>query len=443
MSTSNMTMSGGGNIKSSTILPSHFRIWRHTPQRRKQVIKGKEQFASSGYGSSAPLSLPNSLGLWTEWLTTPYTVNNDGTRITSATSDNINKWMDQLNQFMTTYRSKTLVLRIQAPGSGNWTESLSYSDWLTNWGLDDGGLDKLFSGVTTLQEIHFLPYINTDGKNIDDVTQEAGYAYDFINNNLGNLTQSITNASNLLTYMCIEPENIKLTNPDWGATDNTPYPYNYWSTFPLDSNNPITILHKPNIANKTAYITALTVLHITKQSNLLLSCVSSPTVGKSINLINGVDKYIGEWYSDETSDNGTSTFYENSVQQITQSFLSKIKLADTNMSNYFAMLSIETNYSRSVSEVTTDMTSIQPTWGPAKDSLNPPPPKKPVVLARLGPQPQLKTLQLAQSIIEAYNMQNEVLIYSGAYLEQWGIVSNNEVKQLLQQSPTAIELQSL
>ena len=269
MSTSNMSMSGGGNDKASTILPSHFRIWRHTPQRRKQVRKGMEHLAFSGYGSSAPLSLPTSLGLWTEWLTTPYTVDANGNKVNSATSNDVNKWMEQLNQFMTTYRSKTIVLRIQAPESGNWTDSVSYSEWLTNWGLDNGGLEKLFSGVTTLQEIHFLPYINAYGKNIDDVTQEAGYAYNFINNNLGNLTQSITNASSIKKYMCIEPENIKLTNPDWGDIHNTPYPYTYWSSSPNDPNdssNPITILQNPTFANKTAYITALTVLQITKQS---------------------------------------------------------------------------------------------------------------------------------------------------------------------------------
>lgn len=47
-------MSGGGNNKSGPNPPSHFKIWRYTPQRRKQVRRGKEQFAPFSFFSEVP-----------------------------------------------------------------------------------------------------------------------------------------------------------------------------------------------------------------------------------------------------------------------------------------------------------------------------------------------------------------------------------------------------
>ena len=126
MSTSNMIVTGGGNVKSCTSIPSHFRIWKHTPQRRKQVRKGKEH-----YGLGAPISLPKSLGLWSEWLPTPYFADpNTGEKLKGAYPSDISIWLNQLNQFMKTYKSKTLVFRIQAPKSGSWSNSVDYNNWL-------------------------------------------------------------------------------------------------------------------------------------------------------------------------------------------------------------------------------------------------------------------------------------------------------------------------
>ena len=54
--TTNMIMSGGGNNKSTPNTPFHFKIWRHTPQRRKQVRRGKEQFAPFSFFSEVASS---------------------------------------------------------------------------------------------------------------------------------------------------------------------------------------------------------------------------------------------------------------------------------------------------------------------------------------------------------------------------------------------------
>jgi hypothetical protein len=405
--TTNMSMSGGGNIKSGPILPTHFKIWKHTPQRRKQVRRGKEQFAPFSFVSEVAQS-PDSLGLWTEWLPTPYYPDpNTGAKKKGAYPDDIKSWLNQLNQFMKTYKSKTLVFRIQAPETGNWTDNVHYTDWLSYWALDNDGLKTLFSGVTTLKEIHFLPYINiTHTTTKEEASTQASYAYDFIHDNLGSLTQSIVNASNVKTYMCIEPENINIAKSPPPASD-------YLNLIGTDANN-------------AAQLTAMVVSKITKKSALLLSCVSAPTVGKSINLISGVDKYIGEWYSDNSSDALSPDFYNNSVSQITQKWLDLIKLGDTNMENYYAILSIETNYQRR----------------PNNDSGNGDykSPKTNSGAARLGPQPQSKTIQLAQSITTAYHLKNEVLVYSGEYLEQWGksdpisIIANKPTDTLILQS---------
>lgn len=392
----NMSMSGGGNNKSGPNPPSHFKMWRYTPQRRKQVRRGKEQFSPFSFFSEVPPS-PDSLGLWTEWLPTP------------KKSPDIKSWLNQLNQFMKTYKSKTLVFRIQAPESGSWTDSIDYTAWLKYWALDNDGLNTLFSGVTTLKEIHFLPYINiTDTTTKAEACTQASYAYKFIHDNLGSLTLSIVNASNVKTYMCIEPENINSAK----------------------SPPPTTDYHKllETGANNSAQLTAMVVSKIVKNSALLLSCVSAPTVGKSINSIKGVNKYIGEWYSDNSIDALSQDFYNKSVSQITKSWRGSIKLGDTIMENYYAMLSIETNYQRRPNN---DIVGY----------INPP--KINTGAARLGPQPQSKTIQLAQSITTAYSLKNEVLVYSGEYLEQWGKSNSESISTVTNKPKDTLSLQSL
>lgn len=403
----NMSMSGGGNNKSGPNPPSHFKMWRYTPQRRKQVRRGKEQFAPFSFFSEVPQS-PDSLGLWTEWLPTPYYPDDTGAKSGGAYPDDIKSWLNQLNQFMKTYKSKTLVFRIQAPESGNWTNSVDYTAWLNYWALDNDGLNTLFSGVTTLKEIHFLPYINiTNTTTKDEACTQASYAYKFIHDNLGSLTLSIVNASNVKTYMCIEPENIN------SAT--SPPPNDYINLLATGANN-------------AAQLTAMVVSKIIKKPHLSLSCVSAPTLGKSINLIKGVNKYIGEWYSDNSIDALSQDFYNKSVRQITKSWLGSIKLGDTNMENYYAMLSIETNYQRRPNN---DIVGY----------INPP--KINTGAARLGPQPQSKTIQLAQSITTAYSLKNEVLVYSGEYLEQWGKSNSESISTVTNKPKDTLSLQSL
>ena len=405
----NMSMSGGGNNKSGPNPPSHFKMWRYTPQRRKQVRRGKEQFAPFSFFSEVSQS-PDSLGLWTEWLPTPYYPDpNTGLKIGGAYPDYIKSWLNQLNQFMKTYKSKTLVFRIQTPETGIWTENVDYTAWLSYWALDNDGLNTLFSGVTTLREIHFLPYINiTDTTTKAEACTQASYAYKFIHDNLGSLTLSIVNASNVKTYMCIEPENIN--------SAKSPPPHTDYNSLLVTG------------ANSSAQLTAMVVSKIAKNSALLLSCVSAPTVGKSINSINGVDKYIGEWYSDNSIDALSQDFYNNSVSQITQSWLGSIKLGDTIMENYYAMLSIETNYQRRPNN---DIVGYRN------------PPKTNPEAARLGPQPQSKTIQLAQSITAAYHLKNEVLVYSGEYLEQWGKTNSDSISTITKKPADTLSLKPL
>lgn len=406
---SNMTMSGGGNDKAGLVLPFHLRTWHYAPRRRKQVRQGKEYHAPLFFGIAMPSSF--SLGLWTEWLTTPEVFDpNTGKKIGKATPADVVAWMSQMNQFMKTYNSKTLVLRIQAPGpasdNGEWADTTDYTTWLNYWGLDNGGLEKLFSDVTTLQEIHFLPYVNDDPATMWD---QASHAYKFILRNLEKLTPSVKN--NPTFYMCIEPENFK------PAATSKPPPANTWSGY----------LRNPQEANADAKTIAMVRSNIMLDEKLKLSCVGAPTVGKQINMVQDVDKYIGEWYSDTDIDTvNPSSFYGQDVQVIASSWKNSIKLGDTTMDSYYAMLSIETNYMRALNNNSDGYGAPKHTPG----------------LARLGPQDQGKTQDLAQLITTNFGLKNEVLIYSGAYLEQWGL-HEDKATQLLQQTPSALTLQSL
>jgi len=405
-----MSMSGGGNNKSGPNPPSHFKMWRYTPQRRKQVRRGKEQFSPFSFFSEVPQS-PDSLGLWTEWLPTPVYLDSSGLKIKGAYPDDIKSWLKQLNQFMKTYKSKTLVFRIQTPETGIWTENVDYTAWLKYWALDNNGLNILFSGVTTLKEIHFLPYINiTDTTTKEEACTQASHAYDFIHGKiLQGLPSHIKNSADIKNYMCIESENINSAKSPAPTTD-------YHNLLVTGANN-------------SAKLTAMVVSKITKTSALLLSCVSAPTVGKSINLISGVDKYIGEWYSDKSIDELTPDFYNKSVSQITNSWLGSIKLGDTIMENYYAMLSIETNYQRHPNN--------DSGYGGYKS------PKTNSEAARLGPQPQIKTIQLAQSITTAYHLKNEVLVYSGEYLEQWGKTNSDSISTITKKPADILSLKPL
>ena len=361
-----------------------------------KISKGRSQ-KHSFFGLNL-LTVPQtsqltSLGLWTEWLKTPAVY---GTPKQAATPAQINSWMGQLNQFMTQFNSQTLVFRIQAPESGDWTSSINYNDWKHYWALDSGAFDKLYDNISTLKEIHFLPYVNiqrdASGNKLttkQEAADQYSYAYDFIYNNISDLTTNLDNANAIQKYLCIEPENI---NDGSGNVIVDP-----------------TYLKNPTAANNEAKLTAMAVKSIKTNSslfpsNLKLSCVGAPTLGKSLNLVNYTEKQFGEWYSDANIDGLSPSFYDKSVSEIKQQWKSKIKLGDTNIDNYMAMLSIETDYFR------------KPNFSGGYQL-----PKFVANNARLGPQTQQKTIELAKSIYTDFKLKNEVIIYSGEFLEQWGL----------------------
>lgn len=398
----NLKMKGGGNRNPGCPNDVHFKLHKISRGRSQ-----KHSFFGLNLLTMPQISQLTSLGLWTEWLKTPIQF---GPPKTEGTPDQINTWMEQLNQFMKQFNSQTLVFRIQAPEIGKWTSSINYNDWKQYWALDNGAFDKLYDNINTLKEIHFLPYINieydSNGNKLTTKQQAAdqySFAYDFIYNNISDLTPT-NNA--IKKYICIEPENI---NDGSGnvIVDNT-------------------YLNNPTAANNEAKLTAMAVKSIktnsTNYPNLKLSYVGAPTLGKSQNLVKFTEKQFGEWYSDTDIDGASPTFYNQSVNQIMQQWQNSIKIGDTNVDNYMAMLSIETNYFR------------RPNFSGGYQL-----PKFVATTARLGPEPQQKTIELAKSIYKAYELKNEVIIYSGEFLEQWGL-TEPDASLICQNVPSSITL---
>jgi hypothetical protein len=158
-------------------------------------------------------------------------------------------------------------------------------------------------------------------------------------------------------------------------------------------------------------------INLTNESGNKIAATGPPTQGKSINRI--VDKnknifiktYFGQWYNLD----GFAPNYKSNPNDIVDEYKTKVKLVDTDMENYWPMISIETNKIRSLDKMSGSYSSKNITMQLGDNTWN--------------------SLSTIVSLLKQYNNIKNTMIYSGGFIEQIENL-NTDLRKTIQSIPS-------
>jgi len=285
------------------------------------------------------------IDLWIEWPAIPYANNNNA----NNNDDDYNTWIENIISFMKTFSTETIVLRFGYNPylNHNWPASPSdyddyYNNWITRYKSYEMNSNpysiKRILDETSVKTVYFLVQPATgdipgykDGIKYLNYLLKSGGKWDHFNTKI------------IKTGICIEVEafinNTDTTYTDDPAANNiskkiSSLLYNY---------SPGTLFTATNIK------TVLEATNLTLDNDSVLAATGTPTQGKSINRIVDsstnliIKRYFGQCYN-MTSPPPSSL--SNTNQPVIQYLYNNVKLVDTDKSNYWAMLSLETDQLR-------------------------------------------------------------------------------------------------
>ena len=250
---------------------------------------------------------------------------------------------------MNTFKTETIVLRFgYNPSSGsNWPPLTStstdydnyYNNWITRYKSyeinTEGYSIKQILDKTSVKTVYFLP----DSAPGDITGYKHGIQY------LNHLLTPITGKwryfnTKVKTGICIEVEsfitNLDITYAPDHAANNIAKKISYF----LKN-------YSSNLFTQINIKTELGAPYLTLDNDLVLAATGSQTQGKSANRIvdSGsnliIKRYFGQFYNMTTSP--PSSLSNNDNQPVIQYLYDNVKLAATDKSNYWGMLSLETN----------------------------------------------------------------------------------------------------
>lgn len=340
----NLKMKGGGDRKPGCPNDVHFKLHK--------TSKGKSQKHSIlGMNLLTQPKIYEKVDLWIEWPAVPFS----SSYPENERQEQYTNWIDSLIIFMNTFQTETIVLRFgYNPFSGsNWPPLTStstdydnyYDEWIKRYPPYDLSGSNLYSikqilDKTSVKTVYFLVQTASD-----DI---SGYrnGIHYLNHLLGQ-TGKWSYFNKVKTGICIEVEAF-INNLD--------------TTYTPDSSN------ANNVAKKISYLlknysgnlfttnnikTELGATNLTLDNDLVLAATGTQTQGKSINRISNsttapliINRYFGQCYNMGSSlpqPPTTTQFNSQRNQSVINYLYDCVKLVDTDKSNYWAMLSLETD----------------------------------------------------------------------------------------------------
>lgn len=283
------------------------------------------------------------IDLWIEWPAIPYANTND-----------YKTWIENIISFMKAFSTETIVLRfgynpLPPPSNNNWPASPTddfhdyYNNWITRYKSYEMNSNqysiKRILDETSVKTVYFLVQPATgdisgykDGIKYLNYLLKPGGKWDHFR------TKTIK------TGICIEVEafiyNTDTTYTDDPAANTISKKISYL----LKNYSPGTLFTATNIK------TVLGACNLTLDNDSVLAATGSPTQGKSINRIVDsstnliIKRYFGQCYNMTSSPpSSLSNTNTNTNKPVIQYLYNNVKLVDTDKSNYWAILSLETD----------------------------------------------------------------------------------------------------
>lgn len=357
----NLKLSGGGIVKAGLPQNIHFALHRMATGR-------SQQHSLLGLNlAEIPQTLYEKIDLWIEWPAIP-----------DANTTDYKTWIENIITFMNTFNTETIVLRFgYNPFLGsNWPPSTStstdydnyYNNWITRYKSYEISSKKYsikrILDETSVKTLYFL----VDSAPDDISGYKAGIHYlNYLLSSTGKWKYFNTKVK---TGICIEVEAfISNSNTDTTyaidtAANNIAKKISYLLK---NYNGPGTTFPSTNIR------TTLGASNLTLDNDSVLAATGSPTQGKSINRIvdSGgnliIKRYFGQLYNMTTSPPSSPLSpLSNYNQPIIQYIYNNVKLVDTDKSNYWGVLSLETDKLRRLNSTRTGWqtpTTVTPQLG--------------------------------------------------------------------------------
>lgn len=345
----NLKMKGGGNRKPGCPNDVHFKLHK--------ISKGRSQKHSLfGINFLTPPKIYEKVDLWIEWPAIP-----------DANTSDYTTWIQNIITFMNTFNTETIVLRFgYNPLSGiNWPLPANYNSYYNNWitryksyEINSNSYSiKQILDKTSVKTVYFLVQPAPD-----DI---SGYkdGINYLNYLLSPTGKWSYFNTKVKTGICIEVEafitNTETTYAPDPAANHVAKKISY-----LLKN------YSSNLFTKNNIKTELGATNLTLDNDLVVAATGTQTQGKSINRIvdSGgnliIKRYFGQLYNMATSP--PSSPLSNDNQPIIQYLYDNVKLVDTDKSNYWGVLSLETDKLRKLNSTRTGWqtpTTITPQLG--------------------------------------------------------------------------------
>jgi hypothetical protein len=380
----NLTLSGGGNKKPGLAKNHIFSMHRMTKSKTAN---------NSLFNLSYIENVFSSCDLWIEIPSIPK-------KIIIGEKEFFENWRNfiyNLIVFLNAFKTQTIVLRFNQgtkTNPGSWPKQKMesyYTDWIERWPLYDPDENKdytiayLLKSCPTIKNIWFLPWASSINDWWDGIHFLNNYCLTDSNSKMNNLYKKYN------TGVCIEVEALVSQESNAYVGD-------------IDNSNAvakkISYLIESKVKNGTINDIESYFINFTNESGNKIAATGPPTQGKSINRIVDVNKnifiktYFGQWYNLD----GFAPNYKSNPNDIVDEYKTKVKLVDTDLNNYWPMISIETNKIRHLDAISGSYSSGN-------------------IEMQLGDNTWKNLSTIVSLLKQNYNTKN-TMIYSGGFIEQ-------------------------